>query len=154
MTLTIERAPERIRAPHRKLEDSGRVTPREVLEAYNATGMKACTGTFLTVGPKGQMFGCGIGVVVLRRRGEPGHYGFMSDMERRMAAGGVYATPTREAAGYADGFVSAFDGGGSVFQQDLPVRHPARVGARDGARARRFVDARGMMYSPHDYLPC
>jgi hypothetical protein len=105
----------------RLLEKSGRITPREVLEAYEETGLGVTFGCFVNQGRA-----CAYGALMVRD-------GFTQNLdfsiaewtrERDMLAG----------LGYGYGFYRGFDGA------LLPStgRYP-RKGYLDGIRARRFV---------------
>jgi hypothetical protein len=114
----------------RALERSGRITPREVLEAYRETGARPCTGEWsdgtggecalLAVAHANGLWATNIGIItacvdVL--------------LERRMS-------PVYDAWSYRDGFAEGFDG--TISRREYQSEAEA-TGYRDGARARRFV---------------
>lgn len=138
----------------RKLEASGRITPREVLEAYRTTDLKPVTGEFYDV-DTGEA--CALTAL-----------GAASGFGERMAVArlGVVADAlidarirTPWAGDYQDWFICGFDG---FPHPDSPLYPPAESGAeappfdaayrelsedaqrkgwRDGRRAARFVFA-------------
>jgi hypothetical protein len=114
-------APTRERV-ERKLEKSGRITPREVLEAYEETGLKPCEGQFLS-GNRA----CALGV--LRLYADPSCKYHVQYMRTRM--------PQQNPVSYASGFTNGFDGTGTQRQSIGYLK-----GYRDGQRVRRFVLAR------------
>jgi hypothetical protein len=118
-------APTRERT-ERLLEKSGRITPREVLEAYEETGLTPKTGSFVTDAGEA----CGIGVVAIRHV-ESLAYAFARYMRQRGVNRPVF---------YASGFANAFDG----HAQQIPqlTGESYKTGYRDGQRVRRFVEAK------------
>ena len=121
-----------IEAPQRTerlLEKSGRITPREVLEAYETTGRGVCFDGF------GDEFGsmgkaCAIGAL-MARDGVSLHSSVeLSDWLRERSE--------RVGMDYYGGFYRGFDGFFSA-QEDREGRQSYRNGYRDGQRVRAFV---------------
>jgi hypothetical protein len=118
----IVEAPKKVeKAPLRLLEKSGRITPREVLEAYEETGLYPKTRDFFD-GERA----CAIGA--LRRHQDLGSLGYSGYMRSRI---GKYHLS------YPMGFTNAFDGMGVNGKSAGYLK-----GYRDGQRVRRFVESR------------
>jgi hypothetical protein len=118
----IIEAPKKVeKAPLRLLEKSGRITPREVLEAYEETGFYPKTRDFFD--GEGA---CPVGV--LREHQDPGSLGYSTYIRSRISE--CHLT-------YPMGFTNAFDGLGVNGESAGYLK-----GYRDGQRVRRFVEAR------------
>jgi hypothetical protein len=117
----------------RKLEKSGRITPREVLEAYEETGLEPAENIFVL-----RNKACAFGAVMVRE-GVPRVRGVLDESEKK-----AWLTRRMRRLGptYALGFYEGFDGAGSM---GLVGR--LRKGYRDAQRVRRFVEARYGMLS-------
>jgi hypothetical protein len=116
--MNVIEAPQRT---ERLLEKSGRITPREVLEAYEKTELKPCFKSF-TSGERA----CAVGVLMARGGNAVPPYlrNFMDGIDA--AAGHDYVV----------GFICGFDGRAGV-------KHPIpQIGFRDGKRCRKFVLSR------------
>lgn len=97
----------------------GRITPRQVLEAYEATGLIPGTGRFYDDGRA-----CALGAIAA------------VGMRPTDDWGKVFAR-IRLDRDYMDSFINGFDNN-FLRRLSFPSR-AARKGYRDGARARRFV---------------
>jgi hypothetical protein len=106
----------------RLLEKSGRITPREVLEAYQVTGLYPGTRHY-RVGDTA----CAIGALAHHKA--PATDGYTVYVGKRTAS---------NPSGYAAGFANAFDG----WDMMSLATKMYRTGYRDGQRVRRFVEAR------------
>jgi hypothetical protein len=116
-------APTRV---ERKLEKSGRITPKEVLEAYEETGLTPHQSYFRDADTA-----CGLGVLMARDGLDARHAPIAIEgwIKQRDAAAGEY---------YSNGFWRAFDS----HVLPLPNTVAERKGYRDGQRVRRFVLSR------------
>lgn len=126
----------------RKLEKSGRITPREVLEAYEETGLKIARDVY-QVGDRA----CAIGVLMardgIRLDGDEqtlkASFAIDDWEKERIEYVGEY---------YCSGFVNAFDGGIRPDEpsDDGPWEYGSwwweALGYRDGQRVRKFVLSR------------
>ncbi len=113
----------------RKLEKSGRITPREVLRRYEETGLRPCLGW-----GDGEKAGCALTAIL------GGHAGngsiLVAEAANRLMEGRMPHLPVFAATDYRLGFARGFDD----TDFELERRSPAfRQGYRDGCRARRFV---------------
>ncbi len=123
-----------IEAPQRTermLEASGRITPREVLEAYEETRLEAASGHYYdTVSGSA----CAIGVLL----NSQGVWDRESNMwmDWDVAAGWLRERVPLNSGEYEDGFISGFD---NYEEPDDPALH---LGYRDGQRVRKFVLSR------------
>ena len=114
------------RRTERLLEKSGRITPREVLEAYEETGLEPSFALWGMLGESAcalTALGCAAGV-----EGE-----FPSSIGRR-----YYFDVRRGEQSYANGFIAGFDG----TNRQTPRNARNRLGHRDGQRVRKFVLSR------------
>lgn len=119
-----------------KLEVSGRITPREVLEAYEETGFAPLFGwwfkplTHEACALTAVAFATGYGNLPLNSR------------VAVMLLNRMDALPFRTA--YRLGFANGFDGGelADDYPEDEERTEGFRAGYRDGKRARAFVKAR------------
>jgi hypothetical protein len=130
------------RRSQRKLERSGRITPREVLEAYRDTGLAPMFGEWYAL-QNGKERACALTAVGIAQ----GHRCDAFGLEVGRAADALMDSRfgPYEAHDYQDAFVYGFDG------HDLPPSLPPddslgedrqaweRIGWRDGRRARRAV---------------
>ncbi len=125
------------------LEKSGRITPREVLEAYEETGFEPMFEGWFEWSKHGSR-ACGITVLAVANGVEPARLfefacGVDDYMEKRIEYVGDY---------YQSGFTVGFDGGPcpEPSGDDHPLVEGSegwiRMGWRDGKRARTFVKAR------------
>lgn len=108
------------------LRASGRITPREVLEAYERTGLEPCEGW-----GDGRETGCAATAVFGLLPPSPPLFCFAHVGTLLAARMGGESDP----CGYGTGFVFGFDGS-EDWGEDFPSW---RKGWRDGARCRRFV---------------
>ncbi len=113
---------------------SGRITPREVLEAYEETGLEPCDGW-----GDGKKTGCGLAAVVGGATMSAGAAG----VEMTMAASNLLLKRMPcldgiDRSEYKTGFMRGFDNDRLHPFRDLVFRK----GHRDGKRARTFVKAR------------
>jgi hypothetical protein len=120
-------APTRV---ERKLEKSGRITPRGVLEAYEETGLQPGTRVFENGGR-----GCAFGALMMQAGipvGDKSNAVF--DIKH------TWLNAVRDSAGmsYVPGFYDGFDGAPSCRKLDLAWKK----GWRDGRRVRKFVLSR------------
>ncbi len=116
------------------LEKSGRITPREVLEAYEETGLRPCNGW-----GDGKKTGCGLTAMV----GGATMPAAAAGVEMTMAASNLLSERMPQLGGvdrseYETGFIRGFDGDRLHPFRDLIFRK----GHRDGKSARAFVLAR------------
>lgn len=120
-----------------KLETSGRITPREVLEAYEETGMQPMTEAWYEPSKYGDR-ACAI-TVLAHHNGYVGEYACI-DTEAFIEERFPYVSEY-----YQSGFVKGFDGGScpEPGDDDHPLMRGSegweRLGWRDGQRVRRFV---------------
>lgn len=120
------------------LAASGRVAPREVLAAYEQTGLRPTFGEwYVTALISGPSFACAL-TAVAKQKG-------WNDPERLMngyaASKVLEGRMPRENAGiYREGFAKGFDG--TIQRRDWPYERAEWMGYRDGQRARAFVKAR------------
>ena len=118
------------RKKHARLEASGRITPREVLRAYEETGFEPADGLwFDALGNRA----CALTAVAARG-------GHREGLISGKAAGDVLEDrmfPFCDAYSYRDGFVCGFDG--EIPEAGEELTDAQALGWRDGARARAFV---------------
>lgn len=117
----------------RLLEKSGRITPREVLDAYEETGLKPARAVFM-----GGAEACAVGVLMYRDHMWPARV-FSGDWgEVAIALLNRWTEQRLALAGgedYRIGFTTAFDG----IAESTMTRPSERKGFRDGQRVRHFV---------------
>ena len=110
----------------RLLEKSGRIKPREVLAAYEQTGLEPCAGW-----GDGKKYGCALTAMIGGHEGN-GSTGITTASDRYIQ-GRMPTISLEDASSYRLGFVHAFDG------ECVPGAGWFRKGYRDGVRVRRFV---------------
>lgn len=124
------RAPKRT---HRKVEESGRITPREVIDAYEEEGIFPVRQLFSNADGSRM---CPASVLAL-------HEGLVMH-GKQILYKGFFASrfssePFEVAASYREGFIAGVD---KPERTDLEDHVMWRKGFRDGARAWRFAEAR------------
>ncbi len=119
------------------LKASGRITPREVVEAYERTGKTPIFGRWTN------STGGVCGLVAVAH--DKGHYATVSlDADAIIRAVNALLEgrmpPAYDPWSYRDGFAEGFDG--CYRNPDWPRSEAEDKGYRDGLRARRFVLAK------------
>ena len=128
----------------RKLERSGRITPREVLEAYEETGLRPLVGQWYEPETSSA---CALSAVAVVTDGVVANQDTM--MDGQAAINLVVMRVPRMSTYYRMGFVLGFDDkppplpSGEDDPAYLKTEAWARKGYRDGQRARRFVFGSG-----------